>query len=695
MSSIITEKYDITPDKSIYPKLGQTGYSAGEAIAELVDNAIDARFADRGVKIDIKINRKEKIITVEDDGKGMGKETAAKSIVLGYSQKGEEELGRFGLGLKTACLSLGKKFTVKTKPKGNKEEYTIVFNEDEFLRNGDWNNFPIQIKKGADQNYSGTKITIENLRIGLYPRLFEKIKSQLQERFAPFIVNNETEIVFNNQPLKAERPKLIPRSKKPFEILLSNGGKITGWTGILEIGSQSKSGFNIYRKRRLIRAHEKLGYVYHPSKMWITGEINLDCIPVTHNKREFIIEDPLYIEFFEKFQEVLRPVLSEAQKRHREKKIQDLSPEQRETLKDNILKAIESVSEFRELAFPKYEEPLRRSTEKGDFFEKEKRAPRQNITSIKVTTPPPESLHGRKPRKTQIKRDRFITIAGKKYKFDYEWQDLEDDIPKYGYVDKDRGLIMIILNSKFPVLNIVKDLVFYVALYISEGIVEAALKENRQPLERTISLRDSLMQELARIITEDVGGKKLEQDSQMGEAGVYLLKNKEEKTAKLTSREKNIVEMRLGLGGKQKTLDEIGNQFKISRQRVEQILNQALGKINQEDEKKEHEVSPLKKRPIEQTFNKNIKGILEATSFFYGVPLKKIQSKIRKAQVAEARQVVIYLLREVLKLSFPRIGKILNRDHTTAIYSYKKVSKEYNENEKIKNDIENIKGLIK
>lgn len=34
---------NVTPDKSIYAKLGKSGYTVPQALAELIDNAIDAR----------------------------------------------------------------------------------------------------------------------------------------------------------------------------------------------------------------------------------------------------------------------------------------------------------------------------------------------------------------------------------------------------------------------------------------------------------------------------------------------------------------------------------------------------------------------------------------------------------------------------------------------------------------------------
>jgi HSP90 family molecular chaperone len=75
----IKEKFTIMPDKSLYPKLGQANYTVAEALAELIDNSIDAR--EDKVNIDITIDLKKKIIKVKDNGRGMNKETAQTSII--------------------------------------------------------------------------------------------------------------------------------------------------------------------------------------------------------------------------------------------------------------------------------------------------------------------------------------------------------------------------------------------------------------------------------------------------------------------------------------------------------------------------------------------------------------------------------------------------------------------------------------
>jgi len=533
------ERINITPDKSIYPKLGQTGYTIAEALSELIDNSIDAR--DQKVSITVFIDKKRGLIIVEDNGVGMSKDITKESIILGKSNKKAGQLGQFGLGLKTACMSLGKRFTIETTTKNSDELYKIIFDEEDFLQKGDWSDFEIITKNGIDTEKSGTKIVIDKLRIKLYDNLVDVVKKHLSERFTPFIQNKEAEIKINKELLSPEILKIVPNTKKEFLINLSDGSKAWGWTGILEIGSMESSGFNLYRYNRLIRAHEKLGYLYHPSKMWITGEIHLNSIPVSNNKREFIKENYLYIEFFEKFKKILRPLLAEAQQRHKEEKIKDLPQELKETLKDNLLRAFNNVDDYKELAFP----DLYKRSEKGETLgDKEKRdIKKKKVCDIKDENNHKEivSEHGRTPRKTQIKKVRFITIAGKKYQFDWEWGKLDEDVAKQSYLDKDRNIIMIILNSRYKMLDIIKPDIFYHAIYVIEGIIEVFLKENNQALDRVILLRDKTAKQLASIFSDDSIDNEADKDSQVLEAQSYVLNEDHDADIVLSENQKKVL----------------------------------------------------------------------------------------------------------------------------------------------------------
>ena len=83
--------------------------------------------------------------------------------------------------------------------------------------------------------------------------------------------------------------------------------------------------------------------------------------------------------------------------------------------------------------------------------------------------------------------------------------------------------------------------------------------------------------------------------------------------------------------------------------------------------------------------------IIEACAKFYNVKKEDIFSEKRTKDVAFARQVSIYIIREITNFAFPKIGSFFGKDHATAIYAIKQVTKA------MENDISikiNIEGLI-
>jgi chromosomal replication initiation ATPase DnaA len=71
--------------------------------------------------------------------------------------------------------------------------------------------------------------------------------------------------------------------------------------------------------------------------------------------------------------------------------------------------------------------------------------------------------------------------------------------------------------------------------------------------------------------------------------------------------------------------------------------------------------------------------ILDAVADAYRMSAKRILSRERTQRTARARQVVMFLLREKLKWSFPVIGEFMNRDHSTAIHGYNLLRKSISE----------------
>jgi chromosomal replication initiator protein len=59
----------------------------------------------------------------------------------------------------------------------------------------------------------------------------------------------------------------------------------------------------------------------------------------------------------------------------------------------------------------------------------------------------------------------------------------------------------------------------------------------------------------------------------------------------------------------------------------------------------------------------------------YGISKEDLTGKSRSREIAQARHVTIYLIRKITEMSLPNIGKIFNRDHTTALASWETIDK--------------------
>jgi len=68
------------------------------------------------------------------------------------------------------------------------------------------------------------------------------------------------------------------------------------------------------------------------------------------------------------------------------------------------------------------------------------------------------------------------------------------------------------------------------------------------------------------------------------------------------------------------------------------------------------------------------KVILEATSKMFGFPIEELQGKSRRRPLVTARQVGMYVCREMTDLSYPAIAREYGgRDHTTVIHAVEKI----------------------
>jgi chromosomal replication initiator protein len=80
--------------------------------------------------------------------------------------------------------------------------------------------------------------------------------------------------------------------------------------------------------------------------------------------------------------------------------------------------------------------------------------------------------------------------------------------------------------------------------------------------------------------------------------------------------------------------------------------------------------------------------VLELVGARYQLPVEELVGQRRTKNVADARHVAMYLLREELGLSLPQIGQLLgNRDHTTVAHAIEKVGREVGANDLLRRDL--------
>lgn len=103
----------------------------------------------------------------------------------------------------------------------------------------------------------------------------------------------------------------------------------------------------------------------------------------------------------------------------------------------------------------------------------------------------------------------------------------------------------------------------------------------------------------------------------------------------------------------------------------------------------------LKDFTFDKTKNFTVQNILKTVASYYDIKVSDIKSKRRTREISTTRQIAMYLCREHTKLSLPEIGRQFGgKDHTTVIFSHKKISSSIKENNDLKASVREILSLI-
>ena len=300
---------DVTPNPEFLIKsISEQGYSFEAALADLIDNSISADASQ--VEILIDTNNTPYTLFIADNGIGMN-EQQLKNCMRFPSKSPDDErvnndLGRFGLGMKTASFSQTRKFTTLTRVRDT-DKYSARTWDLELLKNNKWNllvNSPESIKKQLEQyleisnsrfngfnNFDANTIIVweglykfeqylkeKNRENALFKEI-EIIAEHLSLTFHRFMEKNNFQIRINNQLLKPFNP--FPTKEKDFrslEFRKRNFGKdsikIEGFILPARSIKESKSGLSKWTiKNRSLMDMEGI-YIYRADRLILFGGWN-------------------------------------------------------------------------------------------------------------------------------------------------------------------------------------------------------------------------------------------------------------------------------------------------------------------------------------------------------------------------------------------------------------------------------------
>ena len=270
------------------------GYSLETAVADIIDNSISADA--KNIWVDRFWRGGQSVITIKDDGHGMTSLETIQAMRPGSQnpneERSEKDLGRFGLGLKTASFSQCRKVTVFSKRKDYAPAYW-TWDLDYVAQNDTWDLLkwmPEDFASALDDVESGTIVIWKDMDRVVRPtvsesdlnahekfsRAMDRVKSHIAMTFHRFIESKSIKLYWCGHEIEPWNPFCPTESKIQVmpEDHLNGGVTVRGY--ILPHkknfssekaymaaegmnGWNAHQGFYIYRGKRLLLAGNWLG----------------------------------------------------------------------------------------------------------------------------------------------------------------------------------------------------------------------------------------------------------------------------------------------------------------------------------------------------------------------------------------------------------------------------------------------------
>lgn len=279
--------FELPPIAStLMQSLRSVGYTTSAALADLVDNSIAAQ--SHTVRISVAMTPRP-FVAVTDDGTGMDEATLVSAMRFGSrdprDQRTGTDLGRFGLGLKTASISQCRRLTVAALKNGHLS--VARWDLDECDQRGTWwldqpnpDELPLEIIEYLEEQGHGTAIIWEKLDRLISAggdRAVLDAGDHLALAFHRFLAGEIVgpfKILLNERPLEIIDPFLEGHARGQtlhIETILVDGHSIKVSPFVLPFPSRLKPG-DIDRaggRESLKRAHGF--YIYRGGRLVVPG----------------------------------------------------------------------------------------------------------------------------------------------------------------------------------------------------------------------------------------------------------------------------------------------------------------------------------------------------------------------------------------------------------------------------------------
>lgn len=278
---------EIIPDpESLLESIRSVGYSLKEAISDLIDNSISANAS----RIDVILNLENSgEFHLLDNGDGMDHQKLVSSFRLGSTNpktmREENDLGRFGMGMKTASLSQCRSLTVTSKQ--NNQVVSRTLDLDEVSKQKNWvigeKETKPKIIKHLDGLEHGTIISWEKIdQIGIseeehnnllmdienyislcFHRFMERTNNKISFYLNDVLINPISPVVEGSQVFSEISLDDIDSKMRAFTIPIRKDNNSFSVFNSIELfnGIENQQGIYIYRSDRLLCFGGWLGIV--------------------------------------------------------------------------------------------------------------------------------------------------------------------------------------------------------------------------------------------------------------------------------------------------------------------------------------------------------------------------------------------------------------------------------------------------